>query len=61
MLRLRPYKKEDANTIISWSKDARAFYQWSAGVMGDQAIYDAFQFTQEEIKYIKDFLLKKEN
>lgn len=34
MLRLRPYKKEDADTIISWSKDEKAFYQWNAGVMG---------------------------
>ena len=38
MLRLRPYKKEDADIIISWSRDERAFYQWSAGVMGDYPI-----------------------
>ena len=36
MLRLRPYKKEDADTIISWSKDEKAFYKWSAGVMGEE-------------------------
>jgi hypothetical protein len=35
MLRLRPYKIEDAYTIISWSKDEKAFYQWSAEVMGE--------------------------
>ena len=29
MLRLGPYKIEDADTIISWSKDEKAFYQWS--------------------------------
>lgn len=36
MLRLRPYKKEDADAIISWSKDEKAFYKWSAGVMGEE-------------------------
>ena len=50
MLRLRPYKKEDANTIISWNKDARAFYQWSAGVMGDYPI------TQEEFGFVDSLM-----
>lgn len=50
MLRLRPYKKEDANTIISWSKDARAFYQWSAGVMEDYPI------TQEEFGFVDSLM-----
>lgn len=46
MLRLRPYKKEDADTIISWSQDERAFYQWSAGVMGDYPItHKEFEFV----------------
>lgn len=33
MLRLRPYNKNDADTILSWSKDKLSFYKWSAGVM----------------------------
>ena len=50
MLRLRPYKKEDADTIISWSQDERAFYQWSAGVMGDYPI------TQKEFGFVDSLM-----
>ena len=50
MIRLRPYKKEDADTIISWSQDERAFYQWSAGVMGDYPI------TQEELGFVDSLM-----
>ena len=32
VLGLRPYKKEDADTILSWSKDEKAFYQWSGKI-----------------------------
>ena len=46
MLRLRPYKKDDADAVVSWSKDARSFYQWSAGVMGDYPItLERFSFV----------------
>ena len=38
MLRLRPYNKNDADTILSWSKDKISFYKWSAGVMGKYPI-----------------------
>ena len=38
MLGLRPYKKEDADTILSWSKDGKDFYQWGAGIMGNYPI-----------------------
>ena len=38
MFRIRPYKKADAETILSWCQDERAFYQWTAGVMGDYPI-----------------------
>ncbi len=34
MLRLRPYNKNDAETILSWTKDETAFYKWTAGVLG---------------------------
>ena len=34
MLRLRPYRKEDAQTILSWSTDETTFYRWSAGMLG---------------------------
>lgn len=32
MLRLRPYNKNDAKTIMSWIKDEKSFYKWTAGV-----------------------------
>ena len=34
MLTLRPYRPEDAETVLSWCADERAFYQWTAGVLG---------------------------
>ena len=34
MLRLRPYNKNDAEIIMSWIKDERAFCKWTAGVLG---------------------------
>lgn len=38
MLRLRPYKYTDANTILSWCKDEMSFYKWTAGVLGEYPI-----------------------
>lgn len=35
MLRLRPYHVDDAETILSWTKDEEAFYKWTGGVLGD--------------------------
>ena len=34
MLRIRPYNIKDAETILSWTKDEKAFYKWTAGVLG---------------------------
>ena len=33
MLRIRPYKASDADTILSWCQDEKTFYQWSAGTV----------------------------
>lgn len=38
MIRVRPYKDTDADTILSWSKDEKSFYQWTAGVLGNYPI-----------------------
>lgn len=35
MLRLRPYHPDDAAAVLSWCRDERSFYQWTAGVLGD--------------------------
>ncbi|MBO5452269.1 MAG: GNAT family N-acetyltransferase [Lachnospiraceae bacterium] len=34
MLRVRPYRKDDAKTIVTWCKDEETFYKWTAGIMG---------------------------
>ena len=50
MLRLRPYKIEDADIIITWSKDERVFYQWSAGIMGE------YPLTQEKFRFVESLM-----
>ena len=48
MIRLRPYNANDADIILSWSKDARTFYKWSAGVLGEHPITkDQFSFVNK--------------
>lgn len=44
MLRLRPYKKCDAEKIASWIQGERSFYQWSAGILGE------YPFSGEKLK-----------
>ena len=50
MLGLRPYKKEDADIILSWSKDEKGFYQWSAGILGNYPI------TREEFGFVDSLM-----
>lgn len=50
MIRIRPYKAIDANTILSWCQDERAFYQWTAGVMGDYPI------TNNEFGFVENLM-----
>lgn len=38
MMRIRPYKALDADTILSWCQDEKAYYQWTAGRFGDYPI-----------------------
>ncbi len=35
MIRIRPYRAPDADTILSWCQDEKVFYQWTAGILGD--------------------------
>ena len=49
-LRLRPYNTNDAETILSWSRDERAFYKWSAGVMGEYPI------TKEQFGFVNNLM-----
>ena len=48
MIRLRPYKKEDTNRILSWCQDEKSFYQWTAGRLGEYPIKEAdFSFVEK--------------
>lgn len=38
MLKLRPYKDDDAGTILSWCRHEKEFYQWTAGTLGEYPI-----------------------
>ena len=37
-MRIRPYKAADADTILSWCREERAFYRWTAGILGSYPI-----------------------
>ena len=49
-LRLRPYNINDADTILSWSKDEKAFYKWSAGVLGEYPI------SKEQFSFVNNLM-----
>lgn len=50
MIRIRPYKAADADTILSWCQDEKAFYQWTAGILGNYPI------TQHEFRAVESFM-----
>ena len=56
MLRLRPYKKCDAEHIVSWLKDEETFFKWSAGRLGTFPIApDTLIKHYEEQDYAENF------
>jgi len=57
MLELRPYEREDATTILAWSKGEEAFYKWTAGVLGDYPLTPE-QF--EQVNNLKPFTMVDE-
>ena len=50
MLNIRPYNPTDAETILSWCRDEKAFYQWSAGILGK------FPITPYEFKFVETLM-----
>ena len=52
-IRLRPYRPADADMILSWCRDERSFYQWTAGVMGDYPLTrEAFAFVERLMPFV---------
>ena len=45
MLYLRPYKRHDARTILSWCEDENTFRKWTS----DR--YDSYPITEKDINY----------
>lgn len=50
MLTIRPYNSTDAAAILSWCQEEKAFYQWTAGVMGE------FPITQKEFAFVENLI-----
>lgn len=50
MLRVRPYEDMDASTILFWCEDERAFYKWSAGMLG------TYPATREDFGFVKSLI-----
>ena len=50
MIRIRPYKAADANVILSWCQDEKAFYQWTAGMLG------SYPITQNEFCFFESLM-----
>lgn len=50
MLEIRPYKTADAETILSWCREEKAFYQWTAGILGEYPI------TQNEFRFVESLI-----
>lgn len=63
MIRIRPFKASDTNTVLSWCQDEKAFYQWTAGIIGPYPPSEAqfaklnrlMQFTALDEKEIVGF------
>lgn len=49
-MRIRPYKSEDAKTILKWCQDEKSFYQWTAGILGD------FPVTEGEFEFVETLM-----
>lgn len=47
-MRIRKYTSTDAATILSWTRDEKAFYQWSAGVLG------TYPITEEDFAFVEN-------
>ena len=52
MIRIRPYKMSDADAVLTWAKNEKTFYQWTAGRIGTYpATKEAFAGLNESIQF----------
>lgn len=65
MLGIRPYKTGDSETIVNWCKDEKAFYKWSAGILGEYPLtsdrMEKFIKEKAENDYFFPFVAYDEN
>lgn len=58
MLSFRPYKNCDADTIVTWIKDEKTLYQWSADIIGIYPLMpENLNHYYEERKNNPDFMV----
>ena len=50
MIRIKPYRTSDVDTILSWCQDEKSFYQWTAGILGNYPI------TQKEFSFVESLM-----
>ena len=50
MIRIKPYRASDVDTILSWCQDEKSFYQWTAGILGNYPI------TQKEFCFVESLM-----
>ncbi len=50
MIGIRPYKATDGNTILSWCQNEKAFYQWTAGMLG------SYPITTKEFSFVESLM-----
>ena len=52
MLSLRPFRKNDAKTIITWTNKKEEFYKWSAGILGEYPVTENACLKQHQAEKI---------
>lgn len=52
MIRIRPYKDSDEDVILSWCRDEKTCYNWTAGILGEYPITpEKFRKTGELMRF----------
>ncbi|MBQ8200341.1 MAG: GNAT family N-acetyltransferase [Clostridia bacterium] len=49
-MQIRPYQASDAKVVLSWCQEERAFYQWTAGILG------AFPLTEAAFAFVETLM-----